>query len=330
MSLAVPTMAIAGPNGGGPSGDFLVPAGAGMAAAVPGALDRAFMMAKKKKKSSKPAGGLTPEQGEAKRDELRASVADDVEAERWEAAADATESGAEATGDPLSYKDAANYRLEQARADRDIDVAKEAIETANITLDILYFYDAVDEGEAESDYRPIEPAMASSLVSEVQGIIEQAETLIEEIEAEEAESTEGGGTAAGGKTRKKREKKPGLALIAIGSGVSAIGLAGVSMGLAGLIISSSKQKEVEGLTLPNDQARVDQLDAEGSRANLIGWVGLGVGAAGLAIGVPLIVVGVLKRKKAGNPSASALLRHELRMVPTTSRRFGGVALHGRF
>lgn len=327
----VPTMAVAGPSSS--RGLMAAPAGAGVTAAVPGALDHALMLVKKrkkkKKKSSKPSGGLTPEAGEAKREALRAGVAEDVEAERWKEAADRTESGAAEAGDPLSFKDAAEYRLEQAKAERDVDVAHEAIETANITLDILYFYDAVDEEETHSDYRPIEPAMASSLVSEVQGIIEQAEELIEEIEAEEAAAAADGAGAAG-KTKKQRTKKPGVALIAIGSGFSAIGVAGMSLGLAGLIISSGKQKEVEGLTLPQDQALVDQLDEEGSRANLLGFIGLGVAAGGLAIGVPLIVVGVLKRKKAGNPPESARLNRELRVVPTMSRRSGGMALQGRF
>ena len=46
---------------------------------------------------------------------------------------------------------------------------------------------------------------------------------------------------------------------------------------------------------------------------------------GRLVGVPLIVVGVMRRKQ-GNPGSSA----QLRVTPAMSRGFGGVALSGRF
>jgi hypothetical protein len=300
------------------------PAAAGVVAAVPGAVSQALLLAKKKKSS----GGLTPAQAEPKREAIRAAVADDVKAEKWGDAADTTEKNAAQLGDPLSFRDAAQHRLAQARADRDVDAANAAIETARITLDILHYYDAVASGAVESEWQPIEPSSASSMISEVEAIVEEAEELIEEIEAEAA-AGDGAATAApAGKTKKKRERKPakpGTVLIALGAGFSAIGAGGLSLAVAGLVISSSKQKEVEQLTLPDDQAQVDRLDEEGSRANLLAWVGAGVAVAGLAVGVPLIVVGVMRRKK-GSPGAAA----QLRVAPAVSRSFGGVALHGRF
>lgn len=318
-------MAVAGPSGGA---FVAAPTGSGVAAAVPGAVAQALVLAKKKKKKrSKPSGGLTPADAEPKREAIRAAVAEDVEAERWKEAADETESNAALLGDPLTFKDAAGYRLEQAKVDRDIEAANAAIETANVALDILYYYDAVDEGTVESEWRPIEPASASSLVFEVQEIVEEAQTLIEEIEAEQEADESGDGAATpAGKTKKKRTKKPGLALIALGSGFSAVGVAGLSMVIAGTVISTGKQKDVEGLTLPEDQVEVDRLDEEGNRANRIAYIGAGVAAVGLAVGVPLIVVGVMRRKKAGGSSDSA----QLRVAPAVSRGFGGVALHGRF
>jgi hypothetical protein len=322
----VPTMAVAGGPGGG-YGLATVPTGQGVAAAVPGALTQALLLAKKKKGSS--SGTLTPASAEPKREAIRASVADDVKNERWGSAADSTESNAAQLGDPLSFRDAADYRLKQAEADRDVDAANAAIETAKIALDILHYYDAVGSGEVESEWQPIDPSSASSMISEVEGIVERAEELIAEIEAEKSAGG-GEGTAApsGGKVKKKRDKKPGkpgTLLIALGAGFTAVGVAGLSMIIAGTVISSSKQKEVEKLVLPDDQDQVNQLDEEGSRANLIAFIGAGVAAGGLAVGIPLLVVGVLRRKK-GNPGAAA----QLRVTPALSRSFGGVALHGRF
>ncbi|MEX1369035.1 MAG: hypothetical protein AB1Z98_38265 [Nannocystaceae bacterium] len=295
------------------------------AAAVPGAWTHAMALAKKKKrKKSKPAGGLSPEAAEPKREAIRAAVAEDVEAENWEAAADETLDNATLLGDPITYQEAAEFRYQQARADRDIDAANDAIEMARVTLDMLHFYEAVAEGEAHSDWRPIEPSMAGSFVSDTQDKIEPAEGLIAEIEAErEAGGDEVAAPAA--KKKRKRDKKPGVTFIAVGSAFAAIGAGGLSMVAAGTIISAQRQKEVESLTLPDDQAEVERLDDEGSQANLIAYIGAGVAVAGLAVGVPLIVVGVMRRKN-GNPPSSA----KLRVVPTMSRSFGGVALHGRF
>jgi hypothetical protein len=255
----VPTMAVAGGTGAhGIAAATTVTSGAtGVAAAVPGVVTQALLLAKKKKSSS--SGGLTPAAAEPKREAIRAAVADDVKNEKWEAAADTTQSNAAQLGDPLSYRDAADYRLKQAAAARDIDAANAAIETARIALDILHYYDAVASGEVESEWQPIDPSSASSMISEVEGIVERAETLITEIEAEQAAGDGGGGAAApAGKTKKKRDKKPakpGTVLIALGAAFTAIGVGGVSLVIAGTVISASKQKEVEGLTLPQDQTR---------------------------------------------------------------------------
>jgi hypothetical protein len=327
----MPTMAVAGGTGAhGIAAATTVTAGAtGVAAAVPGAVTQALLLAKKKKSSSS-SGGLTPAAAEPKREAIRAAVADDVKNEKWESAADTTESNAAQLGDPLSYRDAADYRLKQAEAARDIDAANAAIETAQVALDILHYYDAVASGEVESEWQPIEPSSASSMISEVEGIVERAQSLITEIEAEQAAGDGDGGTAtpAGKGKKKKRDKKPGkpgTVLIALGAAFTAIGVGGVSLVVAGTVISSSKQKEVEGLTLPQDQARVDELDEEGSKANNLAYIGAGVAVVGLAVGVPLIVVGVMRRKK-GNPGGAA----QLRVAPAISRSFGGVSLVGRF
>jgi uncharacterized membrane protein len=329
----VPTVAVAG--GASPvHGTVTAPAAVGVAAAVPGAAHRVLAMAPKKKKKSSGGGGggggggLSPAEAEAKREALRAAVAESVTAERYGEAASETKDNAEQLGDPLSFRDAAQHRLAQARKDRDIDAANAAIETARVALDILHYYDAVASGEVESEWLPIDPSSASSMITEVEGLIDEAEELIDEIEAESATDDGGGGATPAGKSKTKKQRgpaKPGTAFIALGSAFTAIGVGGLSMAVAGLAISSSKQKEVEGLMLPEDQAEVERLDEEGSRANVISYVGAGVAVAGLAVGVSLLVVGI-KRRKQGNPGNTA----RLQVAPAASRGFGGVALHGRF
>jgi hypothetical protein len=120
--------------------------------------------------------------------------------------------------------------------------------------------------------------------------------------------------------------KPGTGLIAAGSGMLVVGAAGVSMAIAGLVISSRKQKEVEDLVLPMDQAEVDKLDDEGNRANTIAIAGAVVAAVGVGVGIPLVVIGVKRRKQANAAPASA----SLRLVPRLSRGSAGLAITGRF
>lgn len=327
----IPGSALA--SGFGAAAAHLVPGqapGPGLHSAVsaPNMTVAALMAKKKKKKKRKrsSSGTLTPEKAEPKRDAIRAAVAEDVAAERWGAAADETEDNAALLGDPISFKEAAGFRYKQAEADRDISAAKAAIETATVALDLMHFYQSVGAGEAVSEWQPIAPSQAGSLIVETEQLIADCESLIEEIEAEQEAAGVAVASDDDGKKKKKRQRKPGTVMIALGSVFTAVGAGGLSMVAAGTVISSQKQTEVEGLTLPQDQPQVDQLDKEGSQANLIAFIGGGVALAGLAVGVPLIAVGVRKRKRGGDVPANA----RLRVVPTMTKRFGGVSLHGRF
>lgn len=323
----VPTVAVAsGPSA--MSGLRTTPTGTGVAAATPVAWTQALLWAKKKKKKKK--GGLTPEAAQSKRQAIVDAVAGDVESENWEAAADETENNASLLGDPVSYQQAAEYRLRQAEADRDIDAANAAIETATVALDIFHFYDAVDSGDATSQWLVIAPSDASSGISAAEDIISRAESLIEEIEAEQEDDGlgVGGSTDDGKKKKKKRGKaKPGTILIGVGAGVAALGLGGLGVGIAGIVISGQRQDEVDELMLPEDQARVDELDEEGARANTMGLVGMITGGVLLLGGVTLVAVGAVRRKKAGGGGGETA---RLRFAPALSRGFGGMTVQGRF
>ena len=303
------------------------------AGSVPVAL---FKKKKKKKKKKKPAAepGLSPDQADAKRQAIRDAAKSDLDAGNYGAAADTLEENAALLGDPVTMQEAADARLEQARKDRSIEAAEASIATATVALDILHFYDAVAAGDVESRWLVIEPSSASGLISESESHIEEAEALIEEIQAEQAASDDAVADGSSGKSKKDKGKKkkrdrkakPGTGFLIGGSIATAVGAGGLGLGIAGLVQSSSKQKEVEKLGGdPANQPRIDELDEEGARANRLAYIGVGIAAAGLAIGIPLIIVGAKKRKEAG-PSSNA----SVRVAPMVAGRLQGIAVAGRF
>ncbi|MEM6291553.1 MAG: hypothetical protein AAGA54_09820 [Myxococcota bacterium] len=227
-------------------------------------------------------------------------------------------------------KESGEVRLEIAREERSIEQAEACIEVTMVAVDIAAFYEAVNAGEASSTWLVIDPASASTLRAEAEAQIEEAEALIEEIEAEQAAAEDGPVAVASDSKKKKKKKrgkaKPGTGMLIGGSVATAIGAGGAGLAIAGLMLSQNAQSEVETLGgNPENQARIDELDEEGARANLYGWVGTGVAVAGLAIGIPLIIVGAKKRKAAG-PSSNA----SVHVAPLVAGRVQGVALSGRF
>ncbi|MBK8238139.1 MAG: hypothetical protein IPK74_21635 [Deltaproteobacteria bacterium] len=300
------------------------------------------MMAKKKKKpkaaveeSSDPA--LSSAEADTKRQAIRDSVQAERDAGNMGNVADGLQRNAEELGDPITMLEAGEARLDVAQKDRDTEAAEAAIATTRIALDILHFYAAVDAGQVTSDWQVISPSDASGLIDKADAQIERAQALIEEIEAEKTAASEvASGGAGKKKKKKKREKgdaKPGTGLIAAGSIFTAVGVGGASIAIAGLAISSSKQKEVEK-HMPGDP-EVDELDKAGKRANVLGFVGVGVAVVGLAVGLPLIVVGAKKRKAADGGVPSTAYRHDrerayMTIVPAIGQTSQGLLLQGRF
>lgn len=271
------------------------------------------------------APSISPETAGEKRDAIREAAAD----EDKNAMADSLESDAKLLGDPVTMLESADARLEYAETERDVEACEKAIETTMVALDILHYYDAVSTGGATSRWLVIDPDLASGLISEAESKIEKAEELIEEIENDDLEGEDGAVAATGKptKTKKKRDPaKPGTGLIIAGAALTGLGVAGLGIGVAGLATGSSKQKEVLTKVVPDQQDEVDQLDEEGKRANLMGIVGMAAGGGALVIGGTLLVLGVLKRKKAGNPPASA----RINVTPMFSRTTNGFAVQGRF
>ncbi|MBX7078916.1 MAG: hypothetical protein K1X88_06985 [Nannocystaceae bacterium] len=313
----------------------------GVAWAAP-ALPAMMMLAKKKKKpaaeESAPGPSLTPEAAEAKRKEIRDGVAGAKESGDFAAVADGLQGSAEELGDPVTMLEAGEARLEQAKKDRDADAAQAAIETTRVALDMLHFYAAVDAGAASSDWLVIAPADAGGLIEQADAQIEAAEALIKEIEAEKTQAAGGTVAAADDKKKKRKRKKrakgdgpaEGTGFIAAGSIFTVIGIGGAGMGVGGLAVSSSKQKEVEKHMMGDPE--VADLDKAGKRANILGYAGLGVAVVGLAVGLPLIIVGA-KKRKAGKSTPSAAARASERawsIAPSFGRGGTGLVVQGRF
>jgi uncharacterized membrane protein len=290
-----------------------------------------FKKKKKKKKKKKPKAepGLSPEQADAKRQAIRDAAKSDLDAENYGAAADTLEENAGLLGDPVTMQEAGKARLDQARKERSIEAAEASIVTTTVALDMLHFYDSVAAGDATSRWLVIDPASASGLISEAEAQIAEAEALIEEIEAEEAAKDAPVASAKPKKDKKKKKRgkaKPGTGFLVGGSIATAVGAGGIGLAMAGLFQSRSAQNEVEDLGGdPANQPRIEELDEEGARANRLAYIGVGVAAAGLAIGIPLIIVGAKKRKEAG-PSSNA----SVRVAPMVAGRVQGVAFSGRF
>jgi hypothetical protein len=304
----------------------------------------AMMMFAKKKKApaaEAPAGpALTPDAAEAKRKEIRDGVAGAKESGDFAAVADGLQGSAEELGDPVTMLEAGEARLEQAKKDRDTDAAQAAIETTRVALDILHFYAAVDAGAASSDWLVIAPSDAGGLIEQADAQIEAAEALIKEIEAEKTQAA-GGAVASGDDDKKKKKRKrkkrdkgdgpaAGTGLIAAGSIFTVVGIGGAGMGIGGLAVSSGKQKEVEKHMVGDPE--VAELDKAGKRANILGYAGLGVAVVGLAVGLPLIIVGAKKRKAGKSPPAAAARASERAwsIAPSFGRGGTGLVVQGRF
>ena len=307
--------------------------GAMAAPAVPHAF---YKKKKKKKKKKKAASGpakigpeVSVESANTKREAIRAAAKSDADAGNFADAAKTLEDNGAILGDPVVFLEAADLRLQAAEKDRDIDQAEMAIESSRIAADISGYYETVAAGSAESAWLVIDPSTAGELSSRADDTIARAEKLIEDIENEE-ENTEAVATGPTDKPKRERKKRgkagPGTGLLAAGSGMLVVGAAGLSMTIAGVVISGRKQDEVEKLSLPMDQAEVDKLDKEGNRANNIAIAGAVVAAVGVGVGIPLVVIGVKRRKAAKAAPASATLR----LSPRVSRSSAGLSLSGRF
>lgn len=303
-------------------------------ASVSTGLDHLLLKKRRKRRGGGSSGGLSPEAAGAKRDAVRDSVSAAVAAEDYAAVSEGLEEGATQLGDPVTMLEAGEARLKYAEQERSIDEAERSIEITHKALDIAHFYRAVARDEARTRWMVIKPTSAQGLIMKGEEQVSAAEQLIAEIEAEQTgepseavAASEGGEPAKASKKKKKQrgKAKRGTGLLAGGAVLTVVGVGGAALGVSGLVISSSRQNEVEGLDPTVDGEQIQTLDDEGQQANLLGWIGLGVGVGALAAGLPMMIIGIKRRKEAG-PSASA----QLQVMPSFARDHSGLVVSGRF
>ncbi|MGB1014706.1 MAG: hypothetical protein ACPG4T_11270 [Nannocystaceae bacterium] len=266
-------------------------------------------------RSIAPAAMLAPE-GPVSADEAAKARADArergqsfISSDEPGQAAEMFEQWAYDKGDPLLFIDAAEAHKMQGERDRDIEAVERGIEMARISLDILYF---LQGDRANPKWAVIPVSDVTPGIRRAEDLIDASEALIEEIKEENTETEP--------EPEPEPEDKPeGTGLIIAGSALTAVGLAGAGLGAFGAAKGSSVQKKVN---MPDVYgAEFDDLDAEGKKANIFAFVGLGLAVVGLAAGTTLLVLGVKKRKKSKQSDDVAF---------SVAPSWGGMSVSGRF
>ena len=264
-----------------------------------------------------PPRSMNPAQADAHRAEVRAKADEFAQAGDPRAAGIELDRGASEIGDPLLFLDAADAYLEQARTQRDIATAQAAIERAHIAFDILYF---LRDAEQDKPVRPVEGDVIRFAIGRAQTVIDEAQALVEEIEAARAEPEP---TVAAAPPEDDAPAKPGRGKVITGSLLTVAGLGMVGMGVAGLVLGDQKQLKAEDPAVYGDE--YDDVEASGRTANILAGVGFGVGAVALITGVTLI--------GRGRRDAKRVRSNDDTMVgvsPIFDFAGGGISVHGRF
>lgn len=262
---------------------------------------------KKKPKKKKPPG-VTPEEAAQKREPVQAEARARAEAGDPAGAGLVYDRAASVQGDPILYLDAGDAYLQAAKDEGDVAMAEAAIERGHIAQDILFFH--LDSG-ADRDFRLVEASEVPGLLSRADDLIDAAEATIDELEAADDPT---GAPAAPPPRRKGNGRGKiigGLALASVGGGLTVMGVAGLAIGAV------NQSRAEDPATYGNEYDAVEQ---KGKRANVLAGVGLGLGAACIAGGVVLYMLGKRDKKRAAEDDK----------VVMVSPTLGGLAVTGRF
>jgi hypothetical protein len=263
----------------------------------------------RKPKKAKPKKEVyTPEMAAEQRGHVQAEAKARAEGEDLPGAALVYDRGASEKGDPILYLDAGDVYLQLAKKDADEEMAEAAIERGRIAQDILYFH---LDSAADKDFRLVEASEVPDLLARADDLIEAAEAAVEEIRSA-ADPT---GPSAAPPPKKKGNGKGmiigGVVLASVGGGLAV-------MGVAGLALGAVNQSKADDPSIYGEA--YDDVESKGKRANLLAGVGLGLGAAAIAGGVVLFLLGKRRQKRAAEGDK----------VVMVSPTLGGLAVTGRF
>lgn len=264
---------------------------------------------RKKKKKKKPKKEIyTPEMAAEQRGHVQAEAKARADGGDVSGAALVYDRGASEKGDPILYLDAGDIYLELAEKNADVEMANAAIERGRIAQDILYFH---LDSASDKDFRLVESSDVPPLLQRADTLIADAEAAIETIES----ALE---PAAGSAAPPPKMKGNGKGMIIGGLVLASVGGGLAVMGVAGLAIGAVNQSKADDPTIYGDA--YDDVESKGKRGNVLAGVGLGIGAAAIAGGVVLFLLGKRRQKRAAEGDK----------VVVVSPTLSGLAITGRF
>lgn len=267
---------------------------------------------------------VTPEEAASARKSVQAR-AEGLRKSDPGAAAELLDEEAGTRSDPVLYIDAAEAYREAGVKDRSRPALETGIEKARIGLDILYF---LEDPRADPDWQILDSGEIAGEISRGQKVIAASEQAIADME----KKTDTAPAPVEEPKGRKKAPRDGRGLIAGGSVLTLVGIAGLGMLGAGLATGAKAQKDVNNLN-PSDldyQTQVDDLDARGKLGNTLAVAGGVVGGVGLVAGIALLVIGVKKRKKYREEHGSEDTSASLRVLPVAGRGQAGLVFTGRF
>jgi hypothetical protein len=264
---------------------------------------------KKKKKKPKPKKEVyTPQMAAERRGHIEAEAKARADGGDVPGSALVYDRGASEKGDPVLYLAAGDVYLELAKKDGDEEMAQAAIERGRIAQDILFFH---LDSAADEDFRLVETSEVPTLLARADDLVQEGETTLQQIQSA-ADPT---GTPAGAPPPKKKGNGKGmivggLVLASAGGGLAV-------MGVAGLALGAVNQNKAEDPTIYGEA--YDDVESKGKRANLLAGVGLGLGAACIAGGVVLYLLGKRRQKRAAEGDKVVMVSPTLTGLAVTGR-----------
>ncbi|MCA9685682.1 MAG: hypothetical protein KC457_26130, partial [Myxococcales bacterium] len=205
------------------------------------------------------------------------------------------------------------YNLAQAHV-KAYELYAEPIHLKQALMLLQSFETSIDVLYEDETARAEEHEKVAAKIAEVQAAI----TAVEE--AEKADKTEDPPPPVAPPPQDRSDVKPGVALLAAGGTLTAIGAAFGGLALGGMVVGS-RANDISDLQ-PDDLAARESRFARGQSGNALAITGAVIGGLMLPVGIALIAVGSSRNKKARASLAG--------VAPSFGPQGGGLVFSGRF